>query len=149
MNAKGGIGFQPVIKRSAIVFVTLIGLASAGCHSLPMGPNANQHWVRELQHADILVLKREGIEKEIHDPQTIARLKKIYASAKFATYWHTLPATLGKRNIEFRSNGVPLRRLSFTGLLWESSKEKGHRTAKLKEEDRIWVESLFEAVRNE
>ena len=149
MSAKGGIGFQPVIRRNAIVFVTLVGLATAGCHSLPIVPNANREWVRELKHADSLVLEREGIEQEIHDPQTIARLNKIYASAKFATYWHTLPATFGKKNIKFRSNGIPLRHLSFTGVLWESTKEKGHRTAKLIEEDRIWIESLFGQMKNE
>ena len=130
-------------RISAIVLALII---FAGCRSLPISPNADRNWVNDFQLADKLVITSHGVNQEITDPTVLKRLAGIYSNAKFETYWHTLTATLGRQTIEIYSGDTKLRKMSYTGVLWEHSKELADRTAKLTDQDRQWLESLFDSI---
>ena len=130
-------------RISAIVLLLTIFV---GCRSLPISPNADRNWVNDFQIADKLVITSHGVNQEITDPTVLKRLAGIYSNAKFETYRHTLPATLGRQTIEIYSGDTKLRKMSYTGVLWEHSKELADRTAKLTDQDRQWLESLFDSI---
>ena len=130
-------------RISAIVLALII---FAGCRSLPISPNADHNWVNDFQIADKLVITSHGVNQEITDPTVLKRLAGIYSNAKFETYRHTLPAALGRQNIKIYSGDTKLRKMSYTGVLWERSKELADRTAKLTDQDREWIESLFDSI---
>ena len=129
------------------MLTSILVVLTFGCRSLPVSPNADKNWIQDLQRADAIVLKFNGATQTLNDRQTIERLAAIYSSAKFETYWHTLPANLGEKSIEIYANGVELRRLSFGGVLWEHSDDLDDRTAALSERDRLWIDGLFDAMR--
>ena len=130
-------------RISAIVLLLTIFV---GCRSLPISPNADRNWVNDFQLADKLVITSHGVNQEITDPTVLKRLAGIYSNAKFETYRHTLPATLGRQTIEIYSGDTKLRKMSYTGELWEHSQELADRTAKLTDQDRQWLESLFDSI---
>ena len=130
-------------RISAIVLLLTIFV---GCRSLPISPNADRNWVNDFQLADKLVITSHGVNQEITDPTVLKRLAGIYSNAKFETYRHTLPATLGRQTIEIYSGNTKLRKMSYTGELWEHSQELADRTAKLTDQDRQWLESLFDSI---
>ena len=130
-------------RISAIVLVLTIFV---GCRSLPISPNADRNWVDDFQIADKMVVTSYRVNWEITDPAVLKRLASIYSNAKFETYWHTLPANLGKQTIEVYSGDTKLRKMSYTGVLWEHSKEMADRTARLTVEDRKWLDSLFDSI---
>ena len=130
-------------RISAIVLLLTIFV---GCRSLPISPNADRNWVNDFKLADKLVITSHGVNQEITDPTVLKRLAGIYSNAKFETYRHTLPATLGRQTIEIYSGDTKLRKMSYTGELWEHSQELADRTAKLTDQDRQWLESLFDSI---
>ena len=129
------------ILTSLLIAITL------GCRSLPVSPNADKNWIHDLQRADAIVLEFGGSTQTFDDRQTIERLAGIYSSAKFETYWQTLPANLAEKSIKIYADGVELRQLSFAGVLWEHSDDLDDRTARLSENDRLWIQGLFDAMR--
>ena len=130
-------------RISAIVLLLTIFV---GCRSLPISPNADRNWVNDFQLADKLVITSHGVNQEITDPTVLKRLAGIYSNAKFETYRHTLPATLGRQTIEIYSGDTKLRKMSYTGELWEHSQKLADRTAKLTDQNREWLESLFDSI---
>jgi hypothetical protein len=129
--------FIPLILTLAIL---------GGCRSLPISPNADNTWVRDLNRADAIVLDQKGSQRTFVDPETISRLADVYAKSKWETYWHTLPSNLGERTIDIYLNGSKIRRMSYTGVLWEHNQEDSDRTTPLDEADRAWLESLFDSI---
>lgn len=119
-----------------------------GCKSMRLSPTADQNWLRDLERADSIVLRQNGFEQKLADRITIARLANIYANAKWEVYWHTIPGNFGDQTIDIYSNGTRLRRMSYTGVLWEIQRQESHRTASLSDEDCKWIESLFSFVQN-
>ena len=105
-------------RISAIVLALII---FADCRSLPISPNADHNWGNDFQIADKLVITSHGVNQEITDPTVLKRLAGIYSNAKFETYRHTLPATLSRQTIEIYSGDTKLRKMSYTGVLWELS----------------------------
>ena len=130
--------------RRLILIGAILILAPIGCRSLPISPNADRDWIHDFQRADKIVILHNRTERTINDPAIIERLTEIYTRSKFETYWHTVPNNLGKKSIEIFANDNLLRKISYTGDLWEHSPDKPDRTAKLKNDDRKWIESLFE-----
>ena len=130
-------------RISAIVLLLTIFV---GCRSLPISPNADRNWVNDFQIADKMIIASHGVNLEITDPTVLKRLAGIYSNAKFETYRHTLPATLGRQTIEIYSGDTKLRKMSYTGELWEHSQELADRTAKLTDQNREWLESLFDSI---
>ena len=130
-------------RISAIVLALII---FADCRSLPISPNADHNWGNDFQIADKLVITSHGVNQEITDPTVLKRLAGIYSNAKFETYRHTLPATLGRQTIEIYSGDTKLRKMSYMGELWEHSQELADRTAKLTDQNREWLESLFDSI---
>ena len=110
---------------------------------------ADKAWLVDLQRADSIVLRQNGIEKELSDEETTSRLAKIYADADWKTYWHTLPGNIGDRTIDVYLDGEKLRHLSYTGVLWENVQYDSNRTATLSKDDQQWLEFLFEATSSE
>ena len=136
-----------VFRLIGLTIVTAV--LSVGCRSLPISPNADSTWIQDLQRADSIVLKlREiGAEQALTDQTSLTRFSNLYSSAKFETYWHTLPGNLGERTIEIYSNGEKLRKMSYTGVLWEHSDKLDDRIARLSDADSDWLEGLFEAMK--
>ena len=102
--------------------------------------------MRDLSRADAIVLNQNGRELKFVDLETISRLTDVYAKSKWETYWHTLPSNLGERTIDVYLNGTKIRRMSYTGVLWELNQEDSDRTTPLTDADRIWLESLFQSI---
>ena len=117
-----------------------------GCRSVPISPNADRTWVRDLNSADKIILNRNETKRTFVDRETIQRLSNIYANSKWETYWHTLPSNLGERTIDVYLDGSKIRRMAYTGVLWEFNSNDSDRTAPLNDVDRAWLESLFDSI---
>ena len=117
-----------------------------GCRSIPVSPNADRTWVRDLNSADQIILHRNETQQTIVDRETIKRIANIYTKSKWETYWHTLPSNLGERTIDVYSGGSKIRRMGYTGVLWEFNTNDSDRTTPLNDVDRGWLESLFDSI---
>jgi hypothetical protein len=133
------------INRLIILFVAMLAIC-CGCRSIPISPNADNAWEHDLSRADSIVLDYNGSQRMIVDRETISRLANIYSNSKWETYWHTLPSNLGERTIDVQFNGTQIRRMAYTGVLWEFNNEKSDRTTPLNDSDRAWLESLFDSI---
>jgi len=109
------------MNTKRIAAIVLLLTIFVGCRSLPISPNADRNWVNDFQLADKLVITSHGVNQEITDPTVLKRLAGIYSNAKFETYRHTLPATLGRQTIEIYSGDTKLRKMSYTGGQWLES----------------------------
>ena len=116
----------------------------AGCRSVRLSPTADQNWLRDLNRADSIVLGRQNVEHKISDREAITRLARIYSTAEWKTYLHTLPGNLDDRTIDICLNGSKLRHMSYTGILWEIQNYESNRVASISIEDCEWIESLFD-----
>ena len=125
---------------------SLVVMLFTGCQSLPSSGRADRTWLRDLQNADLIVVRCNESEQALVDPVAIKRLAEIYADGKWEPYRTTLPAHFDERSIDIYSGDVKLRHMSYTGVLWENERYDSNRTASLNSEDRDWVESLFEAA---
>lgn len=130
-----------------IALLLAVTIATAGCRLASNAPNPK--WMTDFQTANALRLTKGKSQITVSDPQAIDRLRDIYATAKWKTYWHTLPETLRERTIELLDGESKLRQFSYTGTLWETESYTENRTAKLAESDRRFIESLFAELPDE
>ncbi len=128
------------VKAVALILVT-VTIATAGCRLASNAPNAK--WLTDFQRTNAILVTKNKVQTTISDPQTIDRLREIYANAKWKTYWHTLPGNLGEQTIALLDGENKLRHFDYTGALWESESYTENRTADLSEGDRQFIESLF------
>ena len=136
-----------IISRSFVLPILALAIFG-GCRSIPISPNADNTWARDLNSADAIVLNQNGQQLTFVDRETISRLADVYAKSKWEVYWHTLPSNLGERTIDVYLNGSKIRRMSYTGVLWEHNQEYSDRTTPLSDADRVWLESLFNSISN-
>lgn len=130
--------------RIARLILVASGLAFTGCRLASNAPNPQ--WLTDFQKTDAVLVRKTKQELTITDSDTISRLQNIYASAKWAPYWHTLPGNLDDRTIDLLDGENKLRHFSYTGVLWETESYTENRTAELSEADRRWIESIFAMV---
>lgn len=130
--------------RFAILLTIPLLMAAPGCQFATRAPSPQ--WVADFRNTDAIVIRRNNSQNTISDVETITRLRRIYESAKWKPYWHTLPGNLGDRTIDLHRGDTKLRRFSYTGLLWETDSYTDNRTAELSESDAQWIESLFARV---
>lgn len=134
------------MRLARLLIITLL-IAAPGCLHSSRAPHPQ--WVADFQKADSIIIRIHNNQHQISDAETISRLRSIYETAKWKTYWHTLPGNIGDRTIYLQDGDTRLRHFSYTGSLWETESYTENRTTELSDRDRQWIESLFALVPNE
>ena len=118
--------------------------AVCGCHSI--SHQADTAWLNDFARTDTIEVCTKNHSRRISDPATIKRIQQIYSVAEWEVYRVTLPASIMHRILYLYDGDKKLRRLCYSssGTLWEFDASDDVRTATVSNDDRAWLDKLFE-----
>lgn len=127
-------------------FIPIIFVLSMACGCQSLNHRADPAWLKDFARTDTIELRTKNQTQRISDAETINRLQQIYANANWQAYWHTLPASIVERTIHLYDDDEKTRRLCYGHLLWELDASDDVRTATLSDDDRAWLDGLFDPL---
>ncbi|MDB4386561.1 hypothetical protein N9Z47_04265 [bacterium] len=131
--------------RAILIMLAICCLSLASCRAMQSNA-ANPEWVADLARTDSMIVRSGDSTARITDTAQIQRFRELYTNAKWKRYLYTLPGNLNDRTIDVYQGDNELRHFSYVGVLWENERYDSNRTATLSDNDRLWLESLFDAA---
>ena len=128
-----------------LLTILAIVLSASGCQTI--SHQADPAWLTDFSRTDTIELYTQNGSRTTSDLATIERIQKIYSVSQWSTHRVTLPSSIMHRIIYLYDDDVELRRLCYSqpGTLWEFDSSDDVRTAKVSDDDRVWLDELFDS----
>ena len=125
--------------------IAILAIVSSVCGCRSISHQADPAWLSDFSRTNTIELYTKSGSRKTSDPATIERIQQIYNGSEWSTYQTTLPASIMERIIYLYDDDVKLRRLCYSqpGTLWEFDASDDVRTATVSNDDRAWLNELF------